>query len=46
MPAEHRTVEMSFQLIGPKAGIRRIHPHLLRHTFATQSLLNGRLCQR
>jgi hypothetical protein len=41
MPAEHRTVEMSFQLIGPKAGIRRIHPHLLRHTFATQSLLNG-----
>jgi site-specific recombinase XerD len=39
--AEHRTVEMSFTLISEKAGIRPVHPHLLRHTFATQSLLNG-----
>jgi site-specific recombinase XerD len=33
--------EHSFLRIGEAAGIRRIHPHLLRHTFATQSLLNG-----
>jgi len=33
--------EHSFQRIGEAAGIRRVYPHLLRHTFATQSLLNG-----
>jgi len=32
----------SFHRVGEKAGIsRRVYPHLLRHTFATQSLLNG-----
>ena len=40
-PALHRSVELTFSLIGEKAGIRRVYPHLLRHTFATQSLLNG-----
>jgi len=33
--------EKSFRRIGDAAGIRRVYPHLLRHTFATQSLLNG-----
>ena len=33
--------EHSFQRIGKAAGVRRVYPHLLRHTFATQSLLNG-----
>jgi site-specific recombinase XerD len=33
--------EHCFLRIGEAAGIRRVHPHLLRHTFATQSLLNG-----
>ena len=33
--------EHSFQRIGEAAGIRSVYPHLLRHTFATQSLLNG-----
>jgi len=31
----------AFPYVGKAAGIRRVHPHLLRHTFATQSLLNG-----
>jgi site-specific recombinase XerD len=35
------TAERAFRGVGRAAGIRRIHPHLLRHTFATQSLLNG-----
>ena len=33
--------EQSFRSAAEAAGIRRIHPHLLRHTFATQCLLNG-----
>ncbi len=33
--------EQSFRRIGEAAGIRPVYPHLLRHTFATQSLLNG-----
>jgi site-specific recombinase XerD len=40
-PCTVLTAERSFRGVGKVAGIRRIHPHLLRHTFATQSLLNG-----
>ncbi len=40
-PCSVSVAEHSFQRIGQAAGIRRTYPHLLRHTFATQSLLNG-----
>ncbi|HUU55126.1 MAG TPA: tyrosine-type recombinase/integrase [Armatimonadota bacterium] len=33
--------EEAFRRVGQAAGIRRAYPHLLRHTFASQSLLNG-----
>jgi site-specific recombinase XerD len=35
------TVENSFRNLAKAVGIPNLHPHLLRHTFATQSLLNG-----
>jgi len=41
-PLQVTRAEHCFLRIGEVAGLgRRIHPHLLRHTFATQSLLNG-----
>jgi site-specific recombinase XerD len=40
-PCSVSVAEHSFQRIGAAAAIRRVYPHLLRHTFATQSLLNG-----
>ena len=33
--------ERSFRNLRHRVGIPNLHPHLLRHTFATQSLLNG-----
>ncbi|UCC68797.1 MAG: tyrosine-type recombinase/integrase, partial [Armatimonadota bacterium] len=35
------TTEKSFRNLAKTVGIPKLHPHLLRHTFATQSLLNG-----
>jgi len=40
-PCSVGTAEKSFQNLARGAGIPKLHPHLLRHTFATQSLLNG-----
>jgi site-specific recombinase XerD len=40
-PCDVALMEHSFPYIGKAAGIRRVHPHLLRHTFATRCLLNG-----
>lgn len=37
----NNTIKMFFQKIKKDTGIERIYPHLLRHTFATNYLLDG-----
>jgi len=40
-PMTRNLVKMVFQRLARKSGVRRLHPHLCRHTFATNYLLNG-----
>ncbi|MDI6815372.1 MAG: tyrosine-type recombinase/integrase [Dehalococcoidales bacterium] len=40
-PLTKNCVRMIFRRIGTRAGVKRLHPHLCRHTFATNYLING-----
>lgn len=40
-PLTKNSVKMIFQRIAQKSGGKRLHPHLCRHTFATNYLING-----
>jgi len=40
-PCSVSVAEEAFRRIGEAARMRRVYSHLLRHTFATQSLLDG-----
>jgi site-specific recombinase XerD len=40
-PLKPRAVQILTRRTGKRAGIKRLFPHMLRHTYATQSLLNG-----
>ena len=41
IPLTASAVKMVFSRVKSKTGIMRLHPHLLRHTFATSYLLDG-----
>jgi integrase/recombinase XerC len=40
-PISNEAVRLILKRIGRKSGIKRFHPHLCRHTFATNYLING-----
>lgn len=40
-PITDNAIKMIFQRLRKKTGIDRLHPHMLRHTFATDYLVNG-----
>jgi integrase/recombinase XerC/integrase/recombinase XerD len=40
-PASANTIKMLFTRLKNRSGIQRLHPHLLRHTFATSYLVAG-----
>ncbi len=41
LPMNENTVRLVFDRLAKKAGVPRLHIHLLRHTFATRYLING-----
>jgi len=40
-PITKNCIKMMFQRIAKKSKVKRLHPHLCRHTFATNYLVNG-----
>lgn len=40
-PMTANAVQLIFTRLAQKSGVRRLHPHLCRHTFATNYLING-----
>ena len=39
-PLTNNSIKMIFRRIARKSGVKRLHPHLYRHTFATNYLVN------
>lgn len=40
-PMAEEAIKSMMDRLGVASGVKRLHPHLLRHTYATQFLLNG-----
>ena len=40
-PLTENSMKLMFARLGQKSGVRRLHAHLCRHTFATRFLING-----
>jgi site-specific recombinase XerD len=40
-PLRYESIKSAFSRLAKKSGIKRLHPHLLRHTAATRMLANG-----
>lgn len=40
-PLTQNSIKMIFERLSSRSGIKRLHPHLCRHTFATNYLING-----
>jgi integrase/recombinase XerD len=40
-PLDRRGMQMVMRRVGKRAGLPKLYTHMLRHTFATQSLLSG-----
>ncbi|MCQ4922972.1 tyrosine-type recombinase/integrase [Tissierella carlieri] len=40
-PMSDNAIKMMFTRLRNKTGIERLHPHILRHTFATKYIING-----
>jgi len=40
-PLTVNSVQLILRRLGKRTGVSRLHPHLLRHTFATRYLING-----
>jgi integrase/recombinase XerD len=40
-PLKYEAIRSIFDRLSKRSGVRRLHPHLLRHTAATRMLSNG-----
>lgn len=40
-PLSSNAVRLVLSRLGERSGVKRLHPHLCRHTFATKYLING-----
>ena len=40
-PLSANAIKLLFARLGKKSGVKRLHVHLCRHTFATNYLING-----
>ncbi|MFC1926827.1 tyrosine-type recombinase/integrase [Chloroflexota bacterium] len=41
LPLTDNSVKLTFARLSKRSGVKRLHAHLCRHTFATRFLMNG-----